>query len=174
MLVPVHQNPADLALTIVAGEIATPLTVLKQAALHIDPWKLTFHIIGESHLVRIERAGTPILCELLACVQVMADVQVHQHCFGDLAVHCYTQPGYSVTVDFDDCHDLAPGADDSSVLEVSFPETAGHIPVTRVEWTRAGEHAVRWRTLHMYPYKGSVMCVRSLSYFDVLQYNQTS
>jgi hypothetical protein len=36
MIEPIHQDPADLVLTILAGELETPLTILKQTALDMD------------------------------------------------------------------------------------------------------------------------------------------
>jgi len=181
MILPIQQNPTDLVLTIVAGRLDTPLTVLKHDTLQLGVWTLTFHIIGESHLVTIEHDQTPVLCEVLACADLSSQTCAHRHRFDDLAVsgfrsgqaHCFATAGYSVAVDFDDCLDHSPAADADGTLEMSFPEIAGQTPVTRIEWTQTGENTARWHTLHIYPREVGMVCVRSLSYFDSLHYNRT-
>lgn len=171
MILPVHQNPADLALAVIAGKVQAPLTVLKHAALNVGDWTLTFHIIGESHLVTLEHDGEVMLSELLACVEVDAETCVHHHRFGDLGAHCFEQAGYSVTVNFDNEY-VAQSDETENMLEVAFPEIAGETPVTRVIWERVGENAVCWQTLHVYPHEGKIIGVRSLSYFNSLVYNR--
>ncbi len=174
MIEPIHQDPADLALTIAAGKLAAPLTILKQETVRLNEWTLTFHIIGESHLVTIARDEQPVLCELLACVEVAAGSCLHQHHFGDLAAHRYEQPGYSIAVRFNDCADDEPALPGDGALEVKFPATAGHTPLTRIIWSQTGEHGLRWRTLHLYPGESGLVCVHSVSHFDALNYNRTS
>jgi hypothetical protein len=173
MILPIHQNPRDLALTIIPGKLQTPLTILKHHVLTLGMWQLSFHIIGESHLVTIEYDQQPILCEVLACADIMA-AAAHHHTFRDLASHCYEQPGYSVRVDFEDQTDsLAPSGSDN-LLEMVFPDIENKSPITQVLWEMAGENIMQWKTLHLYPYNGRVICVRSLSYFDTLHYNRTT
>jgi len=174
MIVPVHQDPADLVLTIVTGQIETPLTILKQDSIQVGAWLLKFHIIGESHIVTIECDGRPVMCELLACVDSDAASCLHQHHFDDLAPHCFAQTGYSIDVDFDSTFDAAPAVSVENTLEMSFPEIDGCTPITRIVWNRISETAVRWQTLHIYPHDGKIIAVRSLSYFDALHYNQVS
>lgn len=174
MIVPVHQDPADLVLTIVTGRIETPLTILKQDSMQVGAWLLKFHIIGESHLVTIEHDGRPVMCELLACVDSDAASCLHQHHFDDLAPHCFAQTGYSIDVDFDSTFDAVPALSTENALEMSFPEIDGCTPITRIVWNRISETAVRWQTLHVYPFDGKIIAVRSLSYFDALHYNQVS
>lgn len=171
MILPVHQNPADLSLNVLNTRIDRPLTVLKQQMLQMGAWILHFHIIGESHLVTIEYEGGLVLCEMLACVEVEADACQHQHRFSDLASHCFQQPGYSIAVEFGDCYEDVPVEADG-VLEVSFPQIADQTPITRIVWTQVAEHSVRWHTLHVYPEEGKMVCVHSLSCFDMLNYNR--
>jgi len=171
MILPIHQNPADLALNILTTRIHLPLTVLKQHTLQIGLWILRFHIIGESHLVTIEYDGVLVLCELLACVEVDASSCLHHHRFHDLAAHCFQKSGYSIAVEFSDSCGDAPVETDG-VLEVAFPKIADQTPITRIVWTRVGENAVRWHTLHVYPDENKIACVHSLSYFDMLNYNR--
>jgi hypothetical protein len=171
MILPIHQNPADLSLNILTTRLHLPLTVLKQHTLQIGAWSLQFHIIGESHLVTIEHDGVLVLSELLACVEVEASACLHHHRFNDLAAHCFQQLGYSIAVEFSDCYEDVPVEVDG-VIEVAFPEIADQTPITRIVWTRIGEHAVRWHTLHVYPGEDKMACVHSLSYFDMLNYNR--
>lgn len=173
MILPIHQNPRDLALTIIPGKLQNPLTILKHHTLTLGAWHLNFQIIGESHLVTIERDQRPVLCEVLACADTKA-AAAHHHTFQDLAAHCYELPGYSVRVDFDDSTDtLAPSGSDN-LLEMVFPDIEGKSPVTQVLWERVGENTLQWQTLHVYPYNGRLIRVRSLSYFDTLHYNRTT
>jgi hypothetical protein len=172
MIEPIHQDPADLVLTIVAGKLETPLTILKRAALDMNGWRLTFHIIGESHVVTVAHEGVTIMCELLACVDA-AESCLHRHSFSDLALHCFEQSGYSIRVDFDQ-QEQSTVSDSHEVLEVIFPDIDGQTPLTRIEWTRVGENLVRWQTLHLYPRDGKMTSVRSFSHFDTLLYNRES
>lgn len=173
MILPIHQDPRDLALTIILGKLQTPLTILKRHTLTLGTWHLNFHIIGESHLVTIEHDQQPVLCEVLACADIKATAAYH-HTFRDLASHCYEQPGYSVHVDFDDSTDtLAPSGSDN-LLEMVFPDIEDKSPITQVLWEKVGENTLQWQTLHVYPYNDRLICVRSLSYFDTLHYNRTT
>ncbi len=171
MIEPIHQDPADLVLSIVAGKLEAPLTILKQSSLHVGAWTLTFHIIGESHLVTLEHDRAVVLCELLACADVDAASCVHHHPFNDSAAHCFVQSGYSIDVHFDDGEHPISETDIDGTLEVTFPEVAGQTPLTRILWQRVGENAVRWHTLHLYPHQGKIVSVHSLSYWDAVQYN---
>ncbi len=174
MIEPIHQDPADLVLTILTGKLETPLTILKQATLEIEGWLLTFHIIGESHIVTVVHEGVTVLCELLACVDAAASSCVHCHTFGDLTKHCFAQPGYSIEVNFDDQTEATVFSDTHNILEMTFPEIDGQTPITRIAWSRVGENVVRWQTLHLYPRDGKVTSVRSFSHFDTLNYNRAS
>jgi hypothetical protein len=174
MIEPIHQDPADLVLTILAGKLETPLTILEQAVLDMDDWKLTFHIIGESHLVTVAHKGVIVMCELLACVDASAASCVHRHTFGDLTEHCFAQSGYSITVNFDEQEEAPTFGSSPAMLEVVFPDIDGQTPLTRIEWTRTGENAVRWQTLHLYPRGGKMTAVHSFSHFDTLHYNRAS
>lgn len=171
MILPVHQNPADLALNILTTSSHLPLTVLKHDTLQIGLWRVKFHIIGESHLVTIEYDGVLVLCELLACVDVDASSCLHHHRFHDLAPHRFQQFGYSIDVEFKDCYDEV-SVEADGVLEIAFPKIADQTPITRIVWTRVGENALRWHTLHVYPDEGKMACVHSLSNFDMLNYNR--
>lgn len=173
MIVPVHQDPADLVLTIVAGKIETPLTVLKQASLERGSWRLNFHIIGESHLVTVEYNGLPVLSEVLACVDITAS-HTHQQHFNDLAEHTFSVPGYTVLVDFDSSGNEVRPLASVGTLEMEFPEIDGQIPLTRVSWSPIGETAFRWQTLHVYPIAGKRVCVQSFSYLHTGFYALTN
>lgn len=164
----VYQNPSDLALAVVSGELSLPLTILRRDTLIIGDWAFAFHIIGESHLVTIDHKSQMILCELLACVDVPAKICLHHHQFSDLTAHCHTQPGYTVDVHFDTQPDTIFGSDS---ISVEFPKIYGQTPVTRVEWLH-DSGVVSWRTLHVYPQEKGITCVHSISHFDASNYNQ--
>jgi hypothetical protein len=174
MIEPIHQDPADLVLTILARNLETPLTILEQTTLDMDGWRLTFHIIGESHLVTIDHDGVTVLCELLACVDAAAASCLHRHSFGDLTEHCYFQSGYSIRVSFGEQPDASILNEHHQTLELIFPDIDGQTPVTRIEWTRVGKNAVKWQTLHLYPRDGKMTSVHSFSHFDTLHYNRPS
>ena len=171
MILPIHQNPADLSLNILTARVPLSLTVLMQQTLQLGPYTLQFHIIGESHLVTIEYDGALVLCELLACVAVDANACLHHHHFNDLEAHCFQRPGYSISVEFSDCYGDVPVEADG-VLEVTFPKIGNQTPITRIVWTLVSESTMRWHTLHVYPDEMKMVCVHSLSYFDGLNYNR--
>lgn len=168
---PVHQSPADLQLNIIAGNLDAPLTRLKSNVHKLGLWTFTFHIIGESHLVTIERENQPLLNELLACVDFSPEAALHHHRFGDLEKHHYQGAGYAIGVRFEDTAGDHPRFDEKS-LEVAFPPIHGQTPVTQIFWTPIGTTMMRWRTLHMYPHQGGAVYVRTLSYFDTVHYNR--
>jgi len=136
-----------------------------------------FCIIGESHFVVILRDDRPVLSEILACVDIPPRLCFHHHRFGDLMAHHFRQPGYEVSVEFEqlrqgDLADVSGGTAGSS-LELQFPRIHGQTPITRIEWTNVTDSKMEWRTLHIYPQRKRVWCVRSLSVFDGLNYNKT-
>ena len=170
---PIHQNPPDLVLAVLPDhmQLDLSLTILRHEVLRVGGWAFTFHIIGESHLVRVTYDDQPVLCELLACIRVQDDVCSHHHAFTDLCGHGYTSLGYSVEVSFDGQLREQFG---KQGIEVEFPKMDGQTPVTRIEWQHDAESGrVRWQTLHLYPQKQGVIGVRSISHFNLSNYNQS-
>jgi hypothetical protein len=165
---PIHQNPADLALAVTAGEPDLSLTILREKTVVVGEWALRFHIIGESHLVTVLHKDRAVLAELLACVDIPTHACIHHHRFNDLAAHCYSQMGYQVDVHLSDDPGTPFGADS---LLVEFPRMYNLTPVTRLEW-QSDEGGVRWRTLHTYPQERGVVYVHSISHFEWPNYNR--
>lgn len=162
----VIQQPTALILGVVQTELpADAFTVIAQRSLHVGRWQFRFHIIGESHLIRIERGGALVQQEILACSDLEARLCQHHHAFHDLAPHAYQREDYHVMVDFARKPGwMIPPHEDSLQLEVAFPEVCGYIPCTRLYW-RVEDQAVYWWTLHTYPDHRGVTYVRSMSRF---------
>lgn len=170
MIQPIDQNPAGLSLAVFAGTCDHPFTILRQVTATLGDWTFTFHVIGESHLVTAALDGVIVFSELLACVDVPMHRCVHHHRFHDLAAHRCAQPGYAVEVAVENgLPESTVAGNDAQRIEVQFPQTAGQMPFTRIEWQRVG-HILRWQTLHVYPQEGGVLvCVRSASHFDTIK-----
>ncbi len=181
MIQAVYQNPRNLTLGIISGSHNIPLSVLKHEICAIGEWHVKFCIIGESHSITILRDNVPVLSEVLACVDISPQLCSHHHRFDNLLAHCFAQPGYNLSVSFEQC-----GQDDDAdyfstlgdsirtfdgSIEMKFPQTYGHTPITRIEWTKLSDSQIEWRTWHIYPEDNDVWCVCSLSVFDTLNYN---
>ena len=161
----VLQKPTDLKLAILRTELPANLTTLKQAVVFAGDWQFSFHIVGESHLVRIEHRRALVLQEVLACIDVAAAQCVDWHQFSDLAEHRYDETDYEVGVTFDDRPDSTGSwADSSAGLVVEFPAIYGCSPVTRIRWELAADR-IRWWTLHLYPEPRRITRVLSHSEF---------
>lgn len=160
------QHPEALILGVAYGAFPPDTYIsLKHAVVLLDNWRFEFHIIGESHLVRIEHEGGLIQQEILACTDLDPRRCQHYHPFVDLASHDYRHRGYAVAIDFA----REPGSidlpvDPSAMLEVVFPEVYGFSPYTQLYWHLDGR-IVRWATLHTYPDSHGVTYVRSASQF---------
>lgn len=165
----VYQEPNTLALAVLPGDSPCPLTVLKKAVVQVDEWQFTFHIIGESHLIRVERNGQLMFQEVLACVPLAPQDCLHHHPFGDLENHHYQSEHYRVAVHFAErpvCCNRQIDPMDESQITVTFPEVCGQIPLTQVKW-QIRERTIRWWTLHVYPHETGATEVRSFTHFDL-------
>jgi hypothetical protein len=164
---PVEQHPHDLALIVCTGELPTTLCVLAQQAVSVGPWRFVFHIIGESHWVRIERDGEPPLHEVLACIDLAPAVCLHHHRFVALQPHAFQRPGYRIALR---TRAVAEGDDadwqPTGALSVEFPVVHGQRPVTRLVWRQTGE-LMAWRTLHTYPSATGSIWVESASAYTM-------
>jgi hypothetical protein len=158
---PVYQRPNDLVLGIIETEIEQPITILAQKAFRMRDWLLTFHIIGESHLIRVERDGRLLFQEILACIPLHASTCRHHHSFTDLDAHHYSGKNYSTDVSF------APEVQMSGIhhhhsLRMIFPQVYGQTPITQVSWSTS-ESLIVWETLHIYPDRDGITAVHSRS-----------
>jgi hypothetical protein len=164
---PVYQRPHDLVLGVLRQEMTHPLRVLRRRNWRGGDYTLRFQIIGESHVVRVERAGVLCFQEVLACLPLAPEQCAYMQTFSDLQAHRYAQDDYGVAVTF------ARGASAGDVMdarragfEVRFRMMHGVIPVTRIEWQRDGDW-LRWWTLHTYPDAEAVTSVYSASHLYI-------
>jgi len=162
----VLQNPTHLVLCVTSQELTTEVTILCQQSIAFDDIKLTFHIIGESHIVRLERDDTLLFQEVLACIDLPEQECLHYHRFNDLSAHVYQHKGYQVQVDFNPSHHVILPHTPDSLLEVAFPKTHGQIPITRIQW-RFKDDVLYWWSLHTYPDWEITQHVYTLSSFSL-------
>ena len=159
------QHPQDLQLAVLQDDNLSGLTILQAAHVRCGSWEFKFAIIGESHFVRVTYGGQFIMQEVLACVDLPANVRGHTHALHTLAPHQHQAERYAVQVDFayEDLH--APTGYDG-MLEFAFPEIYGVTPVTRICWWQEAQR-LRWQTLHTYPAPERVTYVFTDSFFDI-------
>lgn len=163
----VEQHPHDLALIVCAGEVPTTLCVLAQQTVSIGQWRFAFHIVGESHWVRIERNGEPILHEVLACISLDPGACLHHHRFAALQPHAFQLPGYRVTLRTRAAMEITDADwQPSGTLSVEFPVVHDQRPVTRLSWRHVGD-VMAWRTLHTYPSATGSIWVESASAYTM-------
>ncbi len=160
----VYQLSSDLVLGVTNRELDNAVTILEQKTLDCGPWRFTFSIIGESHLVRIERKEVLVWQEILACVKLNTQELVHYHPLKKLGDHVWECGNYVTAVRCDEEPFKAWPADDS--MQVDFPMVYGKAPFTRVSWSVVA-NTVRWQTLHVYPYARCTVNVSSESIFYV-------
>jgi hypothetical protein len=152
-------------LGVLTTEIALPLQVLKAQTWAYKRWRFYFQIIGESHLIRVERDGNLYFHEILACVPLDPTACQHAQPFRELAEHRYQQHNYQVRVAFStEAHPEDRLGERG--LEVRFPRVHRVTPVTRIQWARRGDQIVWW-TLHTYPAFDQVIYVRSWSSLSI-------
>lgn len=155
----IYQKPNALVLGVIHGELPVALTILAQRWLTVGRWRLGFHIIGESHFVRIETAGAPPLHEVLACVDLPAAQLAHHHEFTDLTAHTYQAGRYQVEVDFTGNRPMPKNA---LFMQLEFPQVYGQIPLTQIHLEQTRQ-TVRWWTLHLYPELHNTTKVQTVS-----------
>ncbi|MBC7869303.1 MAG: DUF2617 family protein [Chitinophagaceae bacterium] len=163
---PTDQQPTDLMLAISIQDISEQVNVLKQQSATFDNLQLTFYIIGESHIVRLERDDTLLFQEVLACIDLPEQDCLYHHRFNDLSAHTYQQKGYQVQVDFKPIHHAMLPYTPDGLLEVAFPKTRGQIPITRIQWWLKDD-VLYWWSLHTYPDWEITQHVYTLSSFSL-------
>jgi hypothetical protein len=146
----IYQQPGDLILALFDTPLAMEPLVLEEAVCHAGPISAYLQIIGESHIVRIEREERPWFYETLSCLPLHAHECQHWHSFIDRREHQHAQGGYRVQVRFND-DELPPRRTAGRTsIQVYFPPVFGQVPLTRIEW-QAEPDRLRWWTLHTYP-----------------------
>lgn len=160
----VYQRPHDLVLGILRQEMTHPPRVLRRRTWRGGSYTVRFRIIGESHIVRVERGGALCFQEVLACLPLAPEQCAHRQMFADLQPHCYQRDDYEVAVAF--THGVNAGGALLQArwdgFEMRFGAVHGVTPLTRIEWQQEGDW-LRWRTLHTYPNVEAVTAVYSAS-----------
>jgi hypothetical protein len=164
LLEPVYQRPSDLVLAVTRQELTCPLTFLASRSIERGPWRFTFQIIGESHLVRVEQDGRLAWQEVLACVTLPPVGLLHHHRFASLTTHRWRFDNYDTRVRFAKRLPLAGSIDDE--IRVEFPAMYGQMPFTSIGW-RITSGSTKWQTVHVYPGTNEVIYVCSESTFTV-------
>ncbi|HEX2905946.1 MAG TPA: DUF2617 family protein [Phototrophicaceae bacterium] len=167
-----QQYPGDLVLAVFARPLPVSVTVLAHSSFLLSGCRFVFNIIGESHLVSVERDTNPIFQELLACVPLTPEVCRLYHPFPDLQPFQTKTDTYTASVHFDTLPASADGLTQylrqqpAAALEVAFPAVDNITPVTRIWWQPTGDR-VHWRTLHIYPDADHITAVWSASSFSL-------
>jgi hypothetical protein len=166
------QCASDLVFAITEQELTVPVKVLAQAQFSAAGLAFTFSIIGESHIVRVERDGALLMQEVLACIPVEPGRCTHLARFPVLTNHTYMRPNYTASVNFyqtDSVLEAPFEAQEQGRLRYAFPQSYGRTPQTVVLWYTDPHkpNALGWRTLHSYPEVGGVRTVLTESTFDL-------
>jgi hypothetical protein len=161
----IYQNPADLELGVLTEALPVAVTILAQKTITVGEWCFKFHIIGESHFVRIERRGAIVLQEILACIHLPPTACRHHHRFIDLAAHSYRHEGYFVALNFDSMSGKPRPPQLDPILEFQFPAIYGQIPLTQIHLEMDDER-LHWWTTHLYPQPHCLTTVRTYSQFN--------
>ncbi len=142
-----HQRPMDLLLGVTRRELPLEWTILKTATVQIDQWGFVFHIVGESHRVRMMHHDNGLyLQEILACVELQPEDCLAYHAFHQLSAYNFQQDRYRIAVSFSD----KPEGLQETGLEVVFPKINGQAPITQIKWQQK-DAIFRWWTYHLYP-----------------------
>jgi hypothetical protein len=136
----------------------------------------TFHVLGESHLVSIQRNGEIYWQELLSCRKLSHKGLLHHRHFTRMGNHSWQhkQEGidYQINVQFSEkpIYEAQP----RNYLEIAFPMVFGNEPYTRVQWqldaisqANRESNRVRWQTVHTYPHPAGVTHVITESIIHV-------
>ncbi|MDX1991255.1 MAG: DUF2617 family protein [bacterium] len=166
------QRAADLVFAVTEQELTVPVKVLAQAQFSAAGLAFTFSIIGESHIVRVERDGALLMQEVLACIPVEPGRCVHLARFPMLTNHTYTRPNYTASVNFsqtDAVLEAPVEAQEQGRLHYAFPQHWGRTPQTVVLWYTDPRkpNALGWRTLHSYPEANGIRTVLTESTVDL-------
>lgn len=160
----IYQQPEDLILAVISGELSQKFTVLQQQQITLGDWCVQFHIIGESHHVCLAYQDQVVLHEVLACTTLDEVTCQHHHAFHRVKAHRYAQPGYNVTVQFMQTAPAEPTLPPANWLDVRFPTVYGLEPYTRLGWQMDTDR-LHWWTVHVYPTADHVTYVTTQSYF---------
>jgi hypothetical protein len=150
----------DLRYRLTPGHVELePLRVLACRTAEWIDWRVTFHVLGASHAVVLERGGQTIT-ELLTCRPAAgASNPLLDLACDDSATGCATRDGIECRVRISpmllgDGDDLRTVVEPGCRMDYSFPARAGEqAPMTRIGW-RVDGRALRVETVHTYPEAG--------------------
>ncbi|MBO9310600.1 MAG: DUF2617 family protein [Chloroflexi bacterium] len=166
----IYQNPRDLRLFIWHGAAPERLSALREHSLCIGAWRITFRIIGESHWISAQHADAPPLHEVLACAELIAPMDAHQHAFKRLHKHTFStaDAGYRLRIAFK--RQRTPASVPEDGLLVLFPPIFEQMAFTHIAWRVARDAAhIAWRTQHVYPQPEGSIIVTSVSRLALAQ-----
>jgi len=166
----IYQSPRDLRLFVWRGAAPERLGVLRAHDVRIGAWQLTFRIIGESHWISAQHADAPALHEVIACAELIAPMDAHQHHFRHLRKHVFSTADarYRLHIAFKAQRTAAVVPEDG--LLMMFPPIFGQTAFTHIAWrvTCDAAHIV-WRTQHVYPQPDGLIIVTSVSRLALAQ-----
>ncbi len=87
-------------LAVTRQELTCPVTILDRSTVERGSWRFSFQIVGESHVVRVERDETLAWQEILACVTLPPLGLLHHHRFTSLNTHHWRCNNYATRVRF--------------------------------------------------------------------------
>jgi hypothetical protein len=161
----VYQHPRELVLALFDGPPRFEMTVLASADVRVGVVDVSVNIIGESHALVCSRDGVPFFSEVLACTPEAERDSNYHYAFTRMDNHAVGDGAYRGRVGFREANWEIPVVPPENMLQVTFPQTHGHIPLTRVMWAVQGV-GLRWWTLHTYPLPTEQISVYSTSTFD--------
>jgi len=159
-----------LRLFIWRGAPPERLSALREHNMRIGAWQLTFRVIGESHWISAQHADAPALHEVLACADLIAPVDAHQHHFKRLREHIFSTADarYRLRVAFRAQRTATAVPEDG--LLVLFPPIHGQTAFTHIAWRVARNAAhIAWWTRHVYPQPDGLIIVTSVSRLALAQ-----
>ena len=148
---------ANLCYQLVQGRVCLePLRILARREIVWKDWRVTFHVLGASHAVTLEK-GDICITELFTCAPVTTAVPVLAQSEGKLPMRlCPDVRGFDCRVKLERFalvveDALRLDAPQANTLTVEFPHTSGDIaPITRLNWKITGS-VLRINTIHTYP-----------------------
>src|SRR5579871_1879385 len=133
-----------------------PLRILASRRADWQDWKVTFHVLGASHAVRLQRGETTLI-ELLACANVEGAPPVLLDLAGNTPqTACHHVAGLVCQVALvpfalEEGDALQGAFVRSDRLELAYAAPSGSpIPYTRIGW-RLTERELTLETVHTYP-----------------------
>jgi len=166
----IYQSPRDLRLFVWRGAAPERLSALREHSLCIGAWQLAFRIIGESHWISAQYADAPALHEVLACAELIAPMDAHQHAFRHLRKHAFSTADARYRLDIAFKAQRTAAVVPEGGLLVMFPPIFERTAFTHIAWRVTCDAAhIAWRTQHVYPQPDGLIIVTSVSRLALAQ-----